>query len=609
MKFIVKKDVSRFSRGYKKLSKDTFILNPPIRPEADPSLGVYYGVSESKPIVAKCYDRQRIKFGRNLNDLFLALSGDQAKLIVNPRHRYYISPYSNAGTLKELIDDGVKYSEKEVSSFLLQVSQQLAALHDERNLYHGELTPEHILVNIEKDGDITYKICGFGHYVRKPEEYYRDESRINYLDPRIVDNPYGTYDPSCDVWSLGALCLKLVTGQFNDDLMDNPYEDLKRQEGVAVSDTLINVISRCCLEDPRFRILARNICFQPFFIPVRTKIGEYAIEKLLASGGFGDVYLTRLRNNPEQKFAAKVVKPLNKADYQQKILILGEISILLMLRDSPYIVRIIDYFEYKKQVHLMLEFFNGGDLDKYLKALKEKAMKNKDQDRFRIGIEMVEDVRMIAFNLAHALRDMHQKSIMHRDIKLPNLLIAIDERTKRLASAKLSDFGTSRELLSEGPAGTFLGTKGYLAPEILQGEYDLKIDVWAYGVVLYIIAFGLGPLDHFKQMYFNRVIKYPLNCLYQLPDSFIDLVKKCLVFLPEERYSMEDVVKHPYFLENPCLRLAQIPSYYKLHETLIQTPTFSISKAIYMPTDTNLLFKRIKAVSYTHLTLPTIYSV
>jgi len=600
MENIKKKDTKQFNKGYKKLSKDTFILLPPIKEKTLSSLGVYYGMSESKPIVAKCYDAKSfdLNTAKRINNFFYIIFGEKAKLIATRKYRYYIAPYSNAGTLQELIDKNIKFTETEVSSFLLQISKQLSELSEEHNLYHGELTPEHILINIDSNKTITYKICGFGHYIIKPKDYYRDEIKVNYLDPRVIEDPYEIYNSSCDVWSLGRMCLKLVTGNFGDEeersLVVHPREYLRQIHEETISIKFRHVISRCLFENPKFRIEAKNICFQPFFIPQRKDVSEYDIGKKLGEGGFSKVYLACPKINSNKKYAAKVVDSLNKLNDKQKLLVLGELPIFAMLRESPYVVKMTDYFEYNGNIYLMLDYFNGGDLSDYLKGAKNK-MKGKNEKDSNIAIEILEDIRMIAFNLAHALHYMHQKGIMHRDIKPPNLLIKIDERTKRLEAAKLSDFGTSRELLSEEPAVSVLGSPGFTAPEVMEDGYGIKVDVWGYGAILYVIAYGEDKPKLVRQSGIGRIVDFPEKPLYNLPESFIDLIKKCLVIYPEERYSIEDVIKHPYFFENPCAKLKKIPKFYSVDEVLIETPLFSVNKVTYSPTGITLLLKKIKA--------------
>ena len=477
------KDTKIYKKKFKRISETIVLMTPCTKDKFGDSLGVYYGENNSTPIVATRYDRKSFKRNDLLNDMFYATFGNSAKVVITPSSRYYVAPYYNAGTLADLLNESVIFSEEEISPFILQIAERLAKLHEIRGVYHGELTPDHIIINKNEDGTITYNICGFGHFMQKPKEYYMNKERKFYIDKRILEDPNKRYDGACDIWSLSILMYKMVTGNFPEDNYDpecpqSPYERLEPTNDISVSFFLERLMGLCHYAIPEARIEAKIIKYQAFFIPIRTDISNYVNDKELGSGSFGTVHLTYLKNKPSQLYATKQSFPVKKSETIQRILVTEELTILLIMRNSPYTINVVDWFIYDNDIYFVLDYFNGGDLMKYMKLCDANLKKEENDVNCgwkRTDLHMLEDVMIILFNLAHSLYDMHEKGLIHRDVKPDNMLISIDEKTKRLSTAKLSDFGTSRRMLGE-QASTRIGTSEYMAPELLTGEYTYKAD-------------------------------------------------------------------------------------------------------------------------------------
>lgn len=154
----------------------------------------------------------------------------------------------------------------------------------------------------------------------------------------------------------------------------------------------------------------------------------------------------------------------------------NEISILKLV-DHPNIVKLFEVFEDEGQYYLVMELMTGGDLFGKLK-----------QKKVFTEAEASNLIRPII----DAINYLHSLNIIHRDIKLENLLYSTDDPSSRMI--KVSDFGLARFISLETLASTTCGTPGYVAPEILyQTKYGKECDYWSIGVVLYTMLCGYMP--------------------------------------------------------------------------------------------------------------------
>jgi len=271
-------------------------------------------------------------------------------------------------------------------------------------------------------------------------------------------------------------------------------------------------------------------------------------------GGFSEIYFAT-REKTKEKFALKRVLTSKMTDVKIANLLLGEIEIMLDLSDSPFAIHIEDYFVFENDLWLVLELCNGGDLDNYIRfTLKKLREVNKEFP--------LEEIKLIAWNVACGLRDMHRKNMMHRDIKPKNILVVKDPDNGNLLDIKLCDYGLSKKVAEyESLIGsTILGTFDYFAPELYEmmekrmaGDnskiaYDFKIDVWSYGVLLYFTVYGKSILEPPGSKYSvmrQKNIIYP--SLKGVPESYINLIKRCLTFDPIKRPSFNELLNDPFF--------------------------------------------------------------
>ena len=243
------------------------------------------------------------------------------------------------------------------------------------------------------------------------------------------------------------------------------------------------------------------------------------IEKLslIGKGGFAEIYLIREKNTQE-KFAMKVIDE-SKLNEKEASLMENEIKILSNA-NHPNIIKlyqIINDAQNKNYKYLILEYCNGGSLQNnlyqymsmYTKPFPEKL------------------VQKIMKNILSAVKYLHDKGIIHRDLKLDNILVKYqneyDLQTLNIYNAeiKVIDFNNSYLPNLNGPM-TFVGTVPNMAPTIVENlmlpgkKYDEKVDIWSLGVVCYEMLFGM-PL--FPSMNDDKVFADILAGNFSIPKT------------------------------------------------------------------------------------------
>jgi len=199
---------------------------------------------------------------------------------------------------------------------------------------------------------------------------------------------------------------------------------------------------------------------------------KYNVLEVVGQGSTGVVYRARHRENGRQV----ALKTLRTDDHEMIRVAEAEFA-LLRLIEHPNIIRAFDFFIASDRVVLVLEFFEGQSLDKATSSLPERCLS--------------ERVAHAVFTpLLQAVGYLHQRRIIHRDVKAQNVLVSNDFKDLRLV-----DFNTAKRLC-EGGALTLTGTRLYAAPEVLLGDSPSEgSDVWAAGLCLHLILCGRLPVQ------------------------------------------------------------------------------------------------------------------
>lgn len=216
--------------------------------------------------------------------------------------------------------------------------------------------------------------------------------------------------------------------------------------------------------------------------------GRYRVDKLLAIGGFGGVYLAHdvQANRP---VAIKDMLASDPAEFATRLnFFRREAEILRLLDHSPIVPRVYDFIEDGQSAHLMMEYIPGKDL---LQVLDSQGGRPFAIDLVAQWGQQICDV----LTLLHS----QQPSIIHRDLKPDNIMLLEDGK-----SIRLIDFGTARELgktaKSRVAAKTRVYTEGYAPPEQVIGKPELRSDLFALAGTLYQLLTGKAPEGQYTAM-------------------------------------------------------------------------------------------------------------
>jgi serine/threonine protein kinase len=249
----------------------------------------------------------------------------------------------------------------------------------------------------------------------------------------------------------------------------------------------------------------------------------------LGVGGFGSVHLY------EHKVTKKLVaikfidlyRIISPEDVKR---VYTEIGVLRKLK-HPSIVELIDTFDCDNKVCFVMEYCSGGELKEYL--LKNHPLPE-------------EKIYDLACQISEAIRFCHNSAVIHRDLKLENILFS----DKNYKSLKIVDFGIS-SIYSLGVSGerSDAGSLLYIAPEVLSGSdnrANIALDVWSMGCIFYALVTGVLP---FAAATREEVTKKILKCEYaelgsSVPRPWHKLIKAMLRKVPSKRWNLVRILEH-----------------------------------------------------------------
>ena len=263
-------------------------------------------------------------------------------------------------------------------------------------------------------------------------------------------------------------------------------------------------------------------------------IEDYNLEKL-ESGAFLEVFKGTKKGTQDCFIVMKLIKD---ADNKDIVDTLSEGLEVLKDINHPNIIKLLEIKQESKFLYLICEYYNGRDLAFYLKEKKSPLSE--------------EVVQHIMKQLINAIKYLHEKKIVHRNIKPENIFIDYssekDLSEKNLLNSKiiLGGFDVSTHLKQDQLLDLFVATKNYISPEILKRKYNEKVDIWSLGIAFCELL--LGKIPFYQSGENKNKINY---------DLFKTLSKEARAFIycmlqvdPNNRKTAEELLKQDFLVKN-----------------------------------------------------------
>ena len=254
------------------------------------------------------------------------------------------------------------------------------------------------------------------------------------------------------------------------------------------------------------------------------------------------------------RYAVKTVRKSSMEEYKN---MRNEANLLTAL-DHPGIIKIFDTYEDDKHLHMVVEICKGGELYDYI----VKPSKNKKGLELNCPSEKVAAV--IVRRVVDAVAYLHEHNIVHRDLKLENLLFKMkpdDRKLKSLTDVRVIDFGlstrydTHHRFASLNRLTSFVGTKFYVAPEVLNQSYTHAVDLWSIGILAYALLSAKAPfMGKDDQELFDKIqhcgeeLKFPSPDFDNVSDLAKDFIRQLLVKDADCRPLACDLLSHPWMM-------------------------------------------------------------
>ena len=273
------------------------------------------------------------------------------------------------------------------------------------------------------------------------------------------------------------------------------------------------------------------------------KLSDFLIGKKLGSGQFGHVYLAKYKST--QFICA--IKVINKKWISENLKCMNQLRREIEIQSHlhhPNILSLYNFFWDKKNVYLVIEYAQGGEL---FKILHKEEQGRFSEPKAAFYIQQVCD----------AVEYIHKMHIIHRDIKPENILISNEV-------VKLADFGWSIHQKSNKIRRTFCGTAEYMPPEVINDEPHIPpSDLWCIGILIYELCAGEPPFT--AKTNYEIISKIKNFDMKKCPDYFSDeckdLIDKLIRKYPKDRISIQEVKEHPWIVNNA--------KKYKIYQSLI----------------------------------------
>ena len=319
----------------------------------------------------------------------------------------------------------------------------------------------------------------------------------------------------------------------NDENKENGSKfQRNKKKAVTLIDKSLKFHTKLRGVEMKIPVIQETLITQKFGDPDK----YYKKLKDLGSGSFGAVYMAK-NIVMDNIVAIKIIEKVQE-NMVDDLEIKNEINILKTL-SHPNIVKIYEFFDTVLYYYIVTEYCKKGELFSYIK--------NKYSEK---------QLAVLFYQVFSGLCYLHEKKILHRDLKLENLMVSEIEKDiitgEEYFWIKIIDFGTAKIFEKNKTEKAVIGSSYYIAPEVLKQRYNEKCDTWSVGVILYMTLVGFAPFDGrtdediIKRI---KIGKYNKNDIRFIEHSkeVKDLVSKLLEKNIEKRLSAKEALNHPWF--------------------------------------------------------------
>ena len=263
---------------------------------------------------------------------------------------------------------------------------------------------------------------------------------------------------------------------------------------------------------------------------------KYKVISKIGEGCYGTVFLA-MNLITKQNVAIKKINKIKENEIDD-LEVKNEINILRNL-DHPNIVKIIEFYSTEDAYYVITDYCPSGELFNQI---------NNSYNEFQLAV--------LFYQIFSGLYYLHTNNIIHRDLKLENILLSEIEKdyksNLKYFWIKIIDFGTSKIFSKHRKEKSIVGSSYYIAPEVLNQCYNEKCDTWSVGVILYMLICGKPPFDgedDFKIIDKIKIGKFDdqNKRLLNSSEEVQDLVHKLLNVNIKKRLSAHEALGHPWF--------------------------------------------------------------
>ena len=261
-----------------------------------------------------------------------------------------------------------------------------------------------------------------------------------------------------------------------------------------------------------------------------TDLSFYKYGRIIGRGAFGKVNIG-LNVLTGRIVAIKSFNKKNIISESAKKKILYETNLMRGLF-HPSVTKILETFESEKYMLIIMEYISGGNLQNFVKKRRKLGEKT---------------AKILFRQIIQGIKYIHSRGIVHRDIKLENILLDLNN------IVKICDFGVGKLIKPSTILKDQCGTPVYMAPEIIKGQgyHGFPVDIWSAGVALYIMLSGALPFNKDKENGLQySIVNNDIAKINGVSDEANDLLKNILEKDPNKRFTANQILEHPWMNTN-----------------------------------------------------------